>query len=248
MEGAQTMALISTHQLTVDTRLKNASVELHSGEILGLIGPNGAGKSTLLNALAGIVESDGDIHINNHAANMFDSKHRAQLVGLLPQSINSAWSINVSDVVELGRLPWGDNDATAIQQAMKICGIKEFSLRKIDTLSGGERARVWLARVLAGQPKTLLADEPIANLDIHYQIAVMDVLKQYADESHGVIVAIHDLSLAARYCDRLCLMNQGEIVAMGTPEEVLNPELLTNTFGIAVDVNLTHNPPIVFPL
>ncbi len=242
------MALISAHKLTVESRLKNASVELHAGEVLGLIGPNGAGKSTLLNALAGIVESEGDIHINDSPADSFDSKHRAQLVGLLPQAVNSAWSINVTDVVELGRLPWGDNDATAIQQAIESAGIQEFSQRKIDTLSGGERARVWLARVLAGQPKILLADEPIANLDIHYQIAVMDVLKKYADEKHGVIVAIHDLSLAARYCDRLCLMNQGEIVAIGTPEEVLKPKLLTDTFGIAVDVNLTHNPPIVFPL
>ena len=242
------MALISTHRLTVDTRLKDASVELHTGDVLGLIGPNGAGKSTLLNALAGIVESEGEIHINDCSADSFDSRHRAQLVGLLPQSVNSAWSINVTDVVELGRLPWGDNDATAIQQAIESAGIQEFSQRKIDTLSGGERARVWLARVLAGQPTILLADEPIANLDIHYQIAVMDVLKQYADENHSVIVAIHDLSLAARYCDRLCLMNQGEIVATGTPEEVLKPELLTKTFGIAVDVNLTHNPPIVFPL
>ena len=242
------MALISAHQLTVDTRLKNASIELHSGEVLGLIGPDGAGKSTLLNALAGIVESHGEVDINNKLADSFDSKHRAQLIGLLPQSVNSAWSINVTDVVELGRLPWGDNDKTAIQQAIEQSGIEEFSLRKIDTLSGGERARVWLARVLAGQPKVLLADEPIANLDIHYQIAVMDVLKQYVDRNHGVIVAIHDLSLAARYCDRLCLMNEGEIVAIGKPQEVLVPELLTDTFGIAVDVNLTHNPPIVFPL
>ncbi len=192
------MALISTHQLTVESRLKNASVELQPGEVLGLIGPNGAGKSTLLNALAGIVEYDGIININNRAANTYDSKHRAQLVGLLPQSVNSAWSINVTDVVELGRLPWGDNDNAAIQQAVESAGIQEFSLRKIDELSGGERARVWLARVLAGQPEILLADEPIANLDIHYQIAVMDVLKKYANENHGVIIAIHDLSLAAR--------------------------------------------------
>jgi iron complex transport system ATP-binding protein len=241
------MALISANQLSVETRLKHACFELQAGEMLGLIGPNGAGKSTLLNALAGIIEINGEIQIDDSAADTLDSKHRARLVGLLPQSVNSAWSINVTDVVELGRLPWGDNDAIAIQQAMKQSGVEKFSQRKIDHLSGGERARVWLARVLAGQPKILLADEPIANLDIHYQIAVMDVLKQYTDQKHGVIIAIHDLSLAARYCDRLCLMNEGEIVAIGKPEEVLDPELLTDTFGIAVDVNLAHNPPIVFP-
>jgi iron complex transport system ATP-binding protein len=160
------MALISTQKLTVGSRVRNANLELHTGEILGLIGPNGSGKSTLLNALAGIIECDGEIKINNCSADKLDSKHRAQLIGLLPQSINSAWSINVSDVVELGRLPWGDNDTFAIERAMEQSGIKEFSHRKIDHLSGGERARVWLARVLAGQPKILLADEPIANLDI----------------------------------------------------------------------------------
>ena len=241
------MALISAHNINVDTRVINASLELHPGEMLGVIGPNGAGKSTLLNALAGIIEYTGGININDHASHTFDSKQRAQLVGLLPQSVNSAWSINVSDVVELGRLPWGDNNTDAIQQAMKWAAIEVFSERKIDELSGGERARVWLARVLAGQPKVLLADEPIANLDIHYQVSVMDVLKNYTAENHGVIVAIHDLSLAARYCDRLCLMNQGKIIAIGTPSEVLEEELLANTFGIAVNVNLDHNPPIVLP-
>jgi ABC-type cobalamin/Fe3+-siderophores transport system ATPase subunit len=242
------MALIMAQNVSVDTRVKNANLEVNAGEILGIIGPNGAGKSTLLNALAGIIECSGEIIINDRPSDSLDSKHRAQLIGLLPQAINSAWSINVFDVVELGRLPWGDANPDAIKQAMEWTSIEIFSTRKIDELSGGERARVWLARVLAGHPKVLLADEPIANLDIHYQISVMDVLRKYTRENNGVILAIHDLSLAARYCDRLCLMNQGNIVAAGKPEEVLTAKLLTQTFGIAVDVNLAHNPPIVFPL
>lgn len=241
------MALISIKNLTVDTRLKDASLELHEGEILGLIGPNGAGKSTLLNAVSGIVKADGTITIYGSDIHTLTSKQRAQLVGLQPQTVNSAWSINVSDVVELGRLPWGDKDKSAIQQAIEWAGIREFTQRKIDELSGGERARVWLARVLAGKPKILLVDEPIANLDIHYQIAVMNVLRKYADENHGVIVAIHDLSLAARYCDRLCLLNHGNIIMTGNTTEVLNRELLSTTFGIPVNVNLDHSPPIVVP-
>jgi len=241
------MALISANNITVDTRLRNASLELNEGEMLGLIGPNGAGKSTLLNALCGIIDYEGSILISNQNTDSISSKHRAQLVGLQPQSINSAWSIHVSDVVELGRLPWGDCDSTAIQQAINWAGIQKLTHRNIDELSGGERARVWLARVLAGRPKILLSDEPIANLDIHYQVAVMDVLRKYADENHGVIVAIHDLSLAARYCDRLCLMNHGNIVNIGKTRDVLNRELLTKTFGIPVNVNLDHNPPIVLP-
>lgn len=241
------MALISVHNLSVDNRVKHASLDLHPGEMLGLIGPNGAGKSTLLNAMAGIITHGGDIHINDIAFHELSSRQRAQLVGLQPQSVNSAWSINVADVVELGRLPWGDDDATAIQEAIDWAGIEAFSQRRINELSGGERARVWLARVLAGRPRVLLADEPVASLDIHYQIAVMDVLRNYADEGHGVIVAIHDLSLAARYCNRLCLMDQGKVVAIGTPAEVLNEKLLTTTYGIPVNVNLDHNPPIVLP-
>lgn len=241
------MALISIHNLNVEKRVKNASLNLHNGEMLGLIGPNGAGKSTLLNSLAGIVKSEGEIYISDKPYDSLSSKQRAQLVGIQPQSVNCAWSINVIDVIELGRLPWGDNDADAIQQAIDWAGIEAFRQRKINELSGGERARVWLARVLAGMPKALLADEPIANLDIHYQLAVMNVLRKYADENHSVIVAIHDLSLAARYCDRLCLMNEGEIVAVGKPDEVLREDLLSSTYGIPVNVNLEHNPPIVFP-
>lgn len=241
------MALISVKDFTVDNRVRNASLELHAGEILGIIGPNGAGKSTLLNAVSGIINGKGTITINNKDISTLNPRHRARLVGLQPQSVNSAWSINVSDVVELGRLPWGDNDTNAIQQAIDWAGISAFTNRKVDELSGGERARVWLARVLAGLPRVLLADEPIANLDIHYQVAVMDVLRKYADEDHGVMVAIHDLSLAARYCDRLCLMNNGGIIITGKIDTVLEKNLLSETFGIPVNVNLEHNPPIIWP-
>jgi ABC-type cobalamin/Fe3+-siderophores transport system ATPase subunit len=241
------MALISIHDLTVDTRVKHASLDLQRGEMLGLIGPNGAGKSTLLNAMAGVIGSDGKIQVEDNDIKTLDSKHRARLIGLQPQSVNSAWSIGVTDVVELGRLPWGDRDKDAIQQAIKWADIEAFSYRKIDELSGGERARVWLARVLAGRPQVLLVDEPIANLDIHYQLSVMNVLKTYAQNNHGVIVAIHDLSLAARYCDRLCLMHEGNIIAIGKPEKVLDEEILSNTYGIPVHINLEHQPPIVIP-
>jgi len=241
------MALISVHDLTVDTRVKHASLELHRCEMLGLIGPNGAGKSTLLNAIAGVIESEGKIHVEDKDVQVLDSKHRARLIGLQPQSVESAWSIDVNDVVELGRIPWGDSDQNAIQQAIKWTDIEAFTHRRINELSGGERARVWLARVLAGRPQVLLVDEPIANLDIHYQLSVMNVLWNYAQNNHGVIVAIHDLSLAARYCDRLCLMHKGNIIAIGNPEKVLNEEILSDTYGIPVHVNLKHQPPIVIP-
>ncbi len=239
--------LVSASNLSVDTRVKSVSFSLDKGEVLGLIGPNGAGKSTLLNSLAGLEQGSGEVRIDGQAFDSLPAKRRARLLGLQPQSLNSVWSLSVADVVALGRMPWGDSDAKAIQNAMQRAGVSELAQRSIDHLSGGERARVWLARVFAGEPLALLSDEPIASLDIHYQLEVMEVLKAYANEGNGVMVAMHDLSLAARFCDRLCLMQAGEMVAKGSPAEVLTESLLSRVYGVEVEVNLEHNPPIVLP-
>jgi iron complex transport system ATP-binding protein len=239
------MAVISARGLTVGRRLRQASFELERGELLGLLGPNGAGKSTLLNALAGVVPFQGEVAIGGQSFAALSPRRRAQLVALQPQAVTSAWSIAVRDVVALGRLPWGDEHAAAVTQAMRRANVEQFAQRKVDQLSGGERARVWLARVLAGEPQVLLADEPSANLDIHYQLAVMEVLRDYARAGHAVMVALHDLSLAARYCDRLCLLDAGGIVALGRPAEVLTEALLSQVYGVAVEVDLARQPPIV---
>lgn len=241
------MALISTQLLTVDERVKNLSIELHRGEILGLIGPNGSGKSTFLHALVGLENYTGKIESAGEGLESYSRAQRARLIGLQPQAISSAWPISVKDVVTLGRIPWGDEDADEINQAMQLAGINDFADRRVDHLSGGERARVWLARVLAGQPQILLADEPVANLDIHFQLSVMNVLKNYAAQEHGVIVALHDLSLAARYCDKLCLLKNGECIAVGSPAEVLTESLLHSVYEVEVDVDLNRTPPVVLP-
>lgn len=241
------MALISIDKLCVDQRIKNVSLELHRGELLGLIGANGAGKSTLLHAIAGLQAADGQITIEGRAAESIPPHERARIVGIQPQAVSSAWALKVSDIVALGRLPWGDENENAIERAIERAGVTEFRGRNIDHLSGGERARVWLARVLAGEPQALLVDEPIASLDIHYQLAVMEVLKHYSREAKGVMVAIHDLSLAARFCDRLCLLHHGELLAIGTPSEVLTEPLLTTAYGVPVDIDLNRNPPVVLP-
>jgi len=241
------MALISTESLTIDKRVKGLSIELHRGEVLGLIGPNGAGKSTFLHALVGIEDYIGKIESDDADLSGFSRTQRARLIGLQPQTVSSTWPITVKDVVTLGRIPWGDEDDDAINQAMQLAGISDFEDRRVDHLSGGERARVWLARVLAGQPQVFLADEPVANLDIHYQLSVMDVLKDYAAQQHGVIVALHDLSLAARYCDKLCLLKEGECVSIGSPAEVLTESLLHSVYGVEVDVDLNRIPPVVLP-
>jgi len=241
------VALISTHSLGVDSRVIDLSIELHRGEMLGLIGPNGAGKSTFLHSLVGLEEYTGGVDSEGESLNLYSRNKRARLIGLQPQTISSAWPISVKDVVTLGRLPWGDSDELAVNEAMRLAGVEGFSDRKVDQLSGGERARVWLARVLAGKPQVLLADEPVANLDIHFQLSVMDVLRHYATQQHGVIVALHDLSLAARYCDKLCLLKEGECVALGSPSDVLTESLLESVYGVAVEVDLNRMPPVVLP-
>ena len=241
------MALIKINNLTVEQRLKSVSLELQRGELLGLIGANGAGKSTLLHTIAGLQESSGSIKIDGNPIHPIPPHKRARIIGIQPQAVSSAWALTVADIIALGRMPWGDEDKAAIERAIERAGVGEFRDRIIDQLSGGERARVWLARVLAGEPQLLLSDEPIASLDIHYQLAVMEVLKNYSREDNGVIVAIHDLSLAARFCDRLCLLDKGELIALGTPAEVLTEALLSRAYGVPVDIDLERNPPVVLP-
>jgi iron complex transport system ATP-binding protein len=155
------------------------------------------------------------------------------------------WALSVHDIVSMGRLPWGDSDQSIIRAVMQQANIGAFADRHVDELSGGERARVWLARVLANQPVVLLVDEPVANLDIHYQQEVMQILLDYARAGHAVVIAIHDLSLAARYCDRLCLMDNGRIVKTDTIEAVLNNDTLSSVFKVEVYVDLDNQPPVV---
>jgi iron complex transport system ATP-binding protein len=242
------MAMIATRELSVLQRLKSASMELQSGEMTGVIGPNGAGKSTLINAIAGVEPFSGELLLDGRHCDSYSHQERAQLIGLLPQLPECAWSLTVRDVVSLGRIPWGDEDSEMIQQAIEWTEISHLASRQINELSGGERARVWFARVLAGQPRVLLADEPVASLDIHYQLAMLELLKRYASEGNVVLVALHDLSLAARYCDRLCLMNSGTIVEDGTPEQVLKPEVISSVFNVTVDINLQGKSSYVLPV
>ncbi|NNE64679.1 MAG: ABC transporter ATP-binding protein [Gammaproteobacteria bacterium] len=239
------MDLMSIQNLTVNGRLSGVSLDLSRGEMIGLIGPNGAGKSTLLNAVAGLNNQAGRVILSGQELKFLDSNERARRVALQPQFVDSAWALSVHDIVSMGRLPWGDNNQDIIHGVMRQANIEQFSQRQVNHLSGGERARVWLARVLANEPEVLLVDEPVANLDIHYQKEVMLILQNYARDGHGVIIAIHDLSLAARYCDRLCLLNKGKQVKTGNTREVLDSEILSEVFGVEVYVDLNNSPPVV---
>lgn len=239
------MALMTVRKLHVANRLTDISLSIAAGEMLGIIGPNGSGKSSLLHSLAGLLKYQGAIEFMGQDLARMGPRHRARGIGLMPQSCSSAWSLDVEEIVALGRLPWDDRDDKVISAAMEQARIMALRRRSIGDLSGGEQARVWLARVFAGQPNLLLADEPLASLDLLHQRGVLQSLRSYAGAERSVALAIHDLGLAARYCDRLCLMQQGTLFALGTPAQVLTEENLSTVFGVPVLVDLNARTPMI---
>jgi len=215
--------------------LQDVDLELRRGEVLGLIGPNGAGKSTLLKVLIGEIKPEsGDV-------SLLDGKtdHIAKKVAYLPQGQVIHWPLSVKRLVSLGRIPhlmpWeqlGPDDEKAIAQAMTDTDVTHLKDRFVDHLAGGERNLVLLARALATQPSVLLADEPVQGLDPAHGLQVMELLSRFANSERGVIVVLHDLTLAARFCHRLVLLHQGKVLASGKPEEVLASENLRKSYHI----------------
>jgi len=222
--------------------LQSLSFNLQRGEMLGLIGPNGAGKTTLLRLLAGLLKpNSGTITLDGHPYTKLSLQLRARKIAYLAQSGTAHWPMSVERIVALGRLPhlsdWqkpGDNDKQIIQRVMAQTDLRGFEQRQFNTLSGGERARVLLARALAAEPKILLADEPVAALDLAHQLQMMTLLKQFCNQGGAVVVVLHDLRLAAHYCHRLQLLTHGNELANGTPAEVLSEQHIAEAFGIRV--------------
>ena len=210
-----------------------------------MIGPNGAGKSSLLRALCGLLPiTSGSIILNGWPLSSFSPRDIARQVALLPQSATFDAAFTAREVTLMGRNPYlgrfeveTDHDRQLVSEALAATDVTAFADRLITTLSGGERQRVFLARALAQAPQILLLDEPISNLDIRHQFELLTLTRRLAaDRSLGVLVAIHDLPLAARFCDRLLLLDQGVVVADGSPAEVLTSENLARTFQIAAQV------------
>ncbi|MFK8078934.1 MAG: ABC transporter ATP-binding protein [Granulosicoccus sp.] len=237
---------IDVQNLVVRRQQKNIvdSVSLHvrAGEVLGLIGPNGAGKSTILAAMAGIETPDsGSILIDTDNIGALQPHERAQKLGWLEQHGTVHWPLTVERLVMLGRIPhlppWGnptETDLRAVDIAIEKADCASIRQRKVPTLSGGERARVLLARALAAEPSVLLADEPVSSLDLAHQLQTMQLLHDYATTSRAVVVVIHDLSLAVRYCHRLALLHKGKLVATGEPAAVLSNQNIADVYGVSV--------------
>jgi len=237
---------IAVRNLTVQYGSKRVldglDLTLRTGELVGLVGPNGAGKTTLLRALLGLVDvKSGEMTVGETALPSLAVKQRAKLFAYLAQGGPVHWPLSVQSVVELGRVPhnnpWqtmSDADHQHIDRAIEKTGVGGFRGRIVTSLSGGERARVMLARALAADAPYLFADEPSASLDPHYQLEMMALLHEQVDEHHGGVVVMHDLNLAQHYCDRLLVLDGGKLVADGKPEDVLTDELLESVFGIQV--------------
>jgi iron complex transport system ATP-binding protein len=235
------------------TVVHDVDLAIGAGALVAIVGPNGAGKTTLLRAIAGLLPASGSISIDGRALRSLSLRARAQAIAYLPQGHVFHWPLPVTDVVALGRLPrgGGDNlsaaDRDAVLAAMRETGTLEYSDRPVTTLSGGERARVAMARVLATQAPIILADEPTASLDPRYQIAVVEMLRRHA-RSGGIVVAVlHDLALAARHADRIVVLDGGRLVADGTPADVLTAARLAATFGVNAEVVDVHGAPVVVP-
>ena len=221
--------------------LNDISLSLSPGHLVALVGPNGAGKTTLLRALAGLLPSDGAIHVGGEALSSLALRERARRFAYLPQGHIVHWPLPARDIVALGRYPHGatdparmsQKDAEAVLRAMQATDVVEFSERRVTELSGGERSRVALARVLAVEAPVILADEPTASLDPRYQLDVMKSLRAAADQGVLVIVVTHDLGLAARFADTVLVLSEGRLVAQGAPAAALSEQVMADVFRIS---------------
>ena len=229
--------------------LDGVSVTSGAGEFIGLVGPNGAGKTTLIKCISGLLaHSQGAVHLDRRDLARMSPRDVARVVAHLPQNTVVDFGFTSLEVVLMGRNPHlgpfqleGTRDYEVARAGMKFTDTEWLSGREINTLSGGERQRVLIARALAQEPRLLLLDEPTTNLDIQHQLQVMDLVRSLVDDGLAAVAAMHDLNMASSYCDRIYVMSQGQVVASGTPAEVLMPDLIRRVFGVGVTIDYAHH-------
>ena len=232
------------YEVDAKTLLDGVDLCVERGQFVGLIGPNGAGKTMLLRAIAGVLSySEGVVLLDGTDVKNGSPRDVARAMALVPQVAPYTQGFTALELVLMGRYPHlgrfqieGGKDNLIAGDAMRLTGTERLSDRTLDTLSGGERQRVFVSRALAQQPRVLLLDEPTSNLDVLHQLKVIGLVRKLVDEGLTAIAAIHDLQMAARYCDRLALMKDGRILAQGTAEEVLTPQAVQASFGVKAAV------------
>ncbi len=236
--------------------IEDVSCAAEPGMITAVIGPNGAGKSTLLRALAGTATPhDGEVVLAGRALASYALAERGRALAYLPQDRVVHWPLAVRAIVGLGRLPWRHGpaaesaaDKAAIDAAMAAMDVTSLQERSAGALSGGERARVLMARAIAQTPSVIVADEPTAGLDPAHQLALFACLRRLAGESRTIVIALHDLSLAARFCQRIVLLQRGRVAAEGAAGDVLTPERLSPVYGVRILCGTLDGVPVVLPL
>ena len=234
--------------------LKNVSIDIVAGEVLALVGPNGAGKSTLLSVLSGDARAgSGSVLIGGRDIHSFKALELARNRSVLTQENQVSFPFTVAEVVTMGRSPWErtplrEDDDVAIAAAIQATDVAHLTTRRYTSLSGGEKARVSLARVLAQDTATVFLDEPTAALDLRHQEDVMSTAAAIARRGRAVVVVVHDLSLAGAYADRVALIAGGRLESVGTPAEVLTAERVGRVYGLAVDVVTRGGKPVILPV
>lgn len=228
---------LAANNLHLAQRLRGVSLELRQGEVTAICGPNGAGKSSLLTSLAGLAPlTEGEVRLDGEPMAMLALDDRARRVGYLPQQAELAWDLSVETLAGLGRLPWklgADPDRAAVDRALAAMQLQDLRHRPLSRLSGGERARAMLARVLAGEPCWLLADEPLANLDLAHQIALLDHFRALAGQGLGVVLVLHDLAQAMNRAGRVVVLHGGCVVADGPPDQALSEAVIAQVWGVS---------------
>jgi len=235
--------------------LKDICIELAKSEVLGVVGPNGAGKSTLLRCIDRILTpQEGCIMLDEQDIKKLRMRELAKKIGYIPQSTSNVFPATVFDTVLMGRRPhigWksSDEDIEKVLETLKLLNIEDLAMRDINELSGGQQQKIFIACALTQEPEVLLLDEPTSNLDIRHQLEVLDIIKKIVSERGiSVIMAIHDLNLAARYTDRIIIMNGGTIFAAGEPFSVLTTENIKYAYGVEVEVNVHAGRPYIVPI
>jgi iron complex transport system ATP-binding protein len=252
------VVMLTTNALSVSlgarTVVNDVTLSLEPGRLIGIIGPNGAGKSTLVRALLGLIPYRGGIAFDGIEVTSMSRGEIARQLAYLPQGQTLHWPLSVERLVGLGRLPHlapmsriAAADQAVIDRAMARADVAHLRERIATELSGGERARVLLARALAVEASGLIADEPLASLDPGHQIDVMELLRAEAHAEALVVTILHDLTMAARYCDRLLLMDCGSLVADGAPLDVLSEANLHAVYGVRARIDRSEMPPLIVP-
>lgn len=238
--------------------VREVTLSVSAGEVLVLVGPNGAGKSTLIRAISGVLPlAAGTIQWEGRDVLHLSPAARARLIAVVPQAVHLPEAFTVSEIVMMGRTPylplWGGesrHDCAIAWEAMRRTEVDALAERRVDELSGGERQRVVIARALAQEPRVLLLDEATAHLDLKHQVAILELVRVLARE-HGlaVLATLHDLNHAALYADRVALLAEGQLRAIGTPAEVLTGPHLSAAYGLPVSVipHPTYGTPLVLP-